>query len=707
MFETKVSTYMLCLALFLCIPRSFAAHQHSGTSNKRSQTDWPTYGRTYSESRYSPLATINDSNVNKLGLAWYLDLPKEGTLESTPLEVNGILFFSGTFGRAFAVDGLTGRKLWEFDPELSEHSPRKLRLNMGANRGIAYWDGRVYVGTNDGRLVALDAKDGKVAWCIDTIDAKEDNPKFISGAPRAFDGKVVIGNGNAEAGTRGYVSAYDARDGHLLWRFYTVPHTQTGIATSQVDSMMAKTWSGPPEKWGGGSVWDSIVYDPDLNLVYIATGNGNPVNAEIRSPGQGDNLFLSSIVALNASTGTYVWHYQVNPRDSWDFDATQQLILADLLIGGNLQKVLMQAPKNGFFYVINRKTGKLISAEKYTKVTWAKRIDLATGRPMETPGSRYKNAPFAVWPGPMGAHNWQPMSFNPDTRLVYIPTMKLGAGLAPPTNDELVQLTDGSRSTKGPVFELQLGVDNAPYVPDPDDGTGSLLAWDPVLQVKKWEVRYDTLFNGGTLSSGGNLVFQGTGRGEFAAYRATTGEKLWSFATGLGIIAAPITYEIGAHQYVSVLVGYGGSAAGGGKEFDYGWRFKEQVRRLLTFSMEGNTSLPAGKPPRFEVHAADNPSIHIDKELAARGAIVYSSNFCWMCHGEDLRNSGSIAPDLRESELALSFKAFETILHTGSLANSGMPKYDDLNSIDLRALYMYVRQSARKPDMERHELTTR
>jgi quinohemoprotein ethanol dehydrogenase len=667
-------------------------------ADEKQGTNWLSYGRTYSENRYSPLTSINEDNVKSLGLAWYLDLPNQGTLEGTPLAVNGTLYFSGTYGKTFAVDARTGRELWEFDPNLGAN-PQKLRLNMGAHRGIAYWKDRIYVGMNDGRLIALNAKDGMVAWSVQTTALSKGNPKFISGAPRVFNGKVVIGHGSAEAGTRGYASAYDADTGRLLWRFDTVPRGPAKGLGNPAEVMAAKTWTGNPDDWGGGSVWDSIVYDPDFNRVYLATGNGNPINAAVRSPGGGDNLFLCSIVALDADTGRYVWHYQINPRDSWDYDATQQLVLADLTIAGHARKVLMQAPKNGFFYVIDRSTGKLISAQKYAKVNWATRIDLKSGRPVEIPNSHYEKGPVAIWPSGIGAHNWQPMSFDPHTGLVYIPILNLGMIYGPAASLSSGASPDERTSGKpGRLYATQVGAefDFESVKPDVDDGTGALLAWDPEAQKQRWKVRYDTFWNGGTLASAGNLVFQGTGRGQFIAYRASSGEKLWSFDAGLGIIAAPMTYAVDGKQYVSILVGYGGMAGGGGKIFDYGWRFGEQPRRLLTFSLGSNAPLPAGGPPRFTLNAVDDPALAIDAQQAAEGAKVYGESFCAMCHGDDAASAGSIAPDLRESRLALNWQVFREMLHDGSLVSAGMPKFDDLSDADMRALYIYIRQRARE-----------
>ena len=655
-------------------------------------SNWLSYGRTYAEHHYSPLADINAGNVQNLGLAWSLDLPLQRSLEATPLAIDGILYFSGTYGKVFAVDATSGRHLWEFDPDFANHSPEKLRMSMGGHRGVAYWRGKVYVGVVDGRLYALDAHTGKPLWSTQTFDDPKAR-KAITGAPRVFGGKVIIGHGGADYGTRGYVTAYDTETGEQLWRFYTVPGDPKKGFENAAMAMAAKSWDGQWWHWGGGgTVWDSITYDPDFNRVYLGVGNGSPWDAEIRSPGNGDNLFLCSIVALNADTGEYVWHYQVNPRETWDFKATANMILADLPIGDTIRKVLMQAPTNGFFYVIDRVSGKLLSAEKFAKATWAERIDLKTGRPVEAPNIRYENGPVVIWPHNAGAHNWQPMSFNTDTGLVYIPTMKLALRIGPSTsNDDLKDFED-ERWLYFPVLGNKADI----AIIDPDDGTAALLAWDPVAQKKRWEVHYeDSFWNGGTMTSAGNLVFQGTGHGKFIAYNASTGDKLWSFDVGLGIIGAPITYEAGGVQYISILVGYGGSAGNFDHTIDYGWRFNEQPRRVLAFALDKKMPLPLTAPPRFTVNPVDDHSIVIDLKLAAKGLKLYHST-CYSCHGVHVESAGSIAPDLRESSLALRWEEFRSVLHDGLLAARGMPKYGELSEEDMRAIYLYIRQRARE-----------
>jgi quinohemoprotein ethanol dehydrogenase len=655
--------------LFACA--SLATPLHAGTvvderalADETQGSNWLSTGRTYSESRYSPLARINGSNVHSLGLAWFLDLKGERTLEATPLAVDGVLYFSGTFGKTFAVDARSGRQLWEFDPGSGNYRPEIFRFSgsLGGHRGVAYWRGRVYVAVIDGRLFALDAKSGKVVWNVQTLDDPKGR-QSISGAPRVFRGKVIIGQ-NGDPGSRGYVTAYDTETGRQRWRFYTVPGDPSRGFENEAMAAAAKTWSGQWWKSGGNaSVWDGITYDPEFDRVYLGTANWIPEPGAGFGLPPGDHLFVSSIVALDADTGKYLWHYQETPGGNWDYDSNMSMVLADLTIDGTARKVLMHAPKNGFFYVIDRAAGKLISAEKFSKVTWALRIDQGSGRPVETPDLR------ELWPSFLGAHSWQSMSFNPGTGLVYIPTMRLGSNIA---------------------------AGFAPVVPD-DGRTATLLAWDPAAQKPRWEVSHqDSFWNGGTMTSAGNLVFQGTGRGEFAAYDAGTGDKLWSFYAGLGIVGAPISYMVDGAEYISVLVGYGGATGTLGKRFDYGWRFNEQPRRLLTFALDKRANLPPGNPPRYRVKAADDAAFVIDSTMAARGSGLYSSATCYYCHGPQLENTGSFALDLRESALALNWPAFRAVVHDGALAAAGMPKFGDLSDDDTRAIFMYIRQRARE-----------
>lgn len=638
--------------------------------------NWPSGGRDYSENNFSPLTQINENSISKLGLAWSLDLDGEHSLEATPLAIDGVLYFSGQAAAVYAVDALKGTLLWKYDPESGQKDPTRLRYALPVNRGVSYANGKIFVGSIDGHLIALDAKTGAVKWDMLTID--KTSKRTITGAPRTYGNKVLIGNGGGDYGERGYITAYDTKTGKQLWRFFVAPGSPSENAGDPVMEMAAKTWSGEYWKTGtGGTVWNAFTYDPELDRVYLGTGNSGPYNPAVRSPGDGDNLFLVSIVAVDAKTGKYIWHYQMNPREAWDYKAVTNIQLADLVIDGKSRKVLMQAPTNGFFYVIDRESGKLLSAEKIGKVTWAERIDLATGRPVEAPNIRYENGPVVVYPGPWGAHNWQPMSFNPGTGLVYIPYMQVGTRF----------WTDKDAPLGGLMIE--------PVIDGEGDGKGKLLAWDPVAQKARWSVDYDSMWNGGMLSTAGNLVFQGIDDGTFNAFNATNGQKLWTFDAKLGIVSAPITYAVGGSQYVSLLVGFGGATQMQNSFMKGGWKYNAQPRRLLTFKLGGTAKLPATAPRDTSVHALDDPKLVIDQAAASRGAGLFLAKTCVSCHGIDLKSMGSPAPDLRESGIALDRDAFAEFLRSGAMAGYGMPAFPDLTDGELNDMFMYIRSGAR------------
>ncbi|HSD68604.1 MAG TPA: PQQ-dependent dehydrogenase, methanol/ethanol family, partial [Woeseiaceae bacterium] len=578
--------------------------------------NWLTHGRSYDEQRYSPLTAINADNAAKLGLAWYYDLDTKRGQEATPIVVDGRMFVSTAWSMVKALDAATGELLWAYDPQVPGDKAVEVCCDM-VNRGVAVWKGRVYVGTLDGRLIALDAANGKPVWTVQTTDP--DLPYSITGAPRIFDDKVVIGNGGAEFGVRGYVSAYDTEDGELLWRFHTVPGDPSQPFESKAMELAAKTWTG--EWWtmgGGGTVWDAIVFDPVLGLVYIGVGNGAPWNQAIRSPGGGDNLFLASIVALDADTGEYVWHYQTTPGETWDYTATQPLILADLEIGGITRKVIMQAPKNGFFYVLDRETGEFISAKPFATVTWASGIDPDTGRPIENPGARYSGpAPSFVAPGPGGAHSWQPMAYNPQTGLVYIPVQDAAFPYFADNNYERTELG------------FNTGVDfnsaSMPQIPEVkaqimSGVKGFLLAWDPVAQAEAWRADYPGPSNGGVLTTAGNLVVQGTAGGELIAYRADNGQRLWSTAAHTGVLAAPISYEAGGEQYIAVAAGWGGVFALAPGEIGLLSGRVGNVSRILAFKLGGSVQLPPGGA--LAELAFNPPALEASEETVAQGKFL-------------------------------------------------------------------------------------
>lgn len=498
--------------------------------------DWPAFGRTYGEQHYSPLDQINEKTVSHLALAWSLDVDPGNTVTG-PVAVDGVIYFASGYSIVHAVDAVSGKLLWKYDPEAAQASGQKLRQGWGS-RGIAYWNGKVYTGTQDGRLIALDVKTGKPVWEARTFAANDPN-RFISGPPRIFNGKIIIGHGGADSGdVRGYVTTYDAETGRQLWRFYTVPGNPADGFENEAMELAAKTWSGEWWKYGGGgTVWNAITYDAESDTVFIGTGNGAPWNHRIRSQGKGDNLFLCSVVALDGRTGAYKWHYQINPGETWDYNAAMDMQLADLNIAGRQRKVLITAPKNGFFYVIDRTNGKLISAEKFAKVTWASHIDLATGRPVENPDARFPDGKtFTLWPSMFGAHSWQPMAYNPKLGLAYVPVMEMGANYS----EKGINLKGWQRPSGNVVG---WGVNPDPTLRDSDglNHTSSLKAWDPVKQRVAWKIPTFGPLSGGVMTSAGNLVFQGQIDGTFRAFSASTGKALWQFKADAPILAPPIT----------------------------------------------------------------------------------------------------------------------------------------------------------------------
>lgn len=649
--------------------------------------NWLAYGRNFYEQRYSPLTQIDTGSVGKLGLQWSMALPRDHSLLGTPLAVDGILYFSGSWSVTRAVDARTGKLLWEYDPRSIEHSGDRLRVMWDSNRGLAYWKGVIVICTIDGRLIALDAKTGKPRWSTQTTDPGK--PLYISGHPKVFRGLVIIGNGGTEFGAaRGYVSAYHITSGKLAWRFYVVPGNPADGFEDTAQEVAATTWTGEWWKYGGGgNVWNGITYDPDFNQILIGTGNGSPWNRKVRSPGGGDNLFLCSIVALDADTGRYKWHYQTTPGETWDYNSSMDIVLADLTIKDKPVKALLHAPKNGFFYVLDRATGRLLSAEKFAKVTWASSVDLKTGRPVEVPGQRYESGEAVVWPSPFGAHSWHAMSYSPRTGLAYFPKMEVPAVF----NDKGIRPVDwrSPNFSMDPAVDMGLGKDIPKNV-----AASSLIAWDPVEQRKVWEVPQPEFWNAGTMVTAGDLVFQGSVTGEFAAYHARTGEKLWSVNVGSGISAPPISYEVDGRQYVSLLVGWGGAATslGGGTALSqFGWSYGAQTRQLLTFALDGKAPMPDVGQPRVPQPLAP-AEFRIDAGLAEKGQVLYTRH-CVICHGAGAA-SGGYAPDLRASPVFLSADALRSVVMGGAKRATGMPRYTDLNESDLEQLQHYVRQQA-------------
>jgi quinohemoprotein ethanol dehydrogenase len=650
--------------------------------------NWMSYSRNYSEQRFSPLDQINAGNVGNLKLAWYYDLDTSRGQEATPLVVDGVMYASTAWSLVKALDAKTGRLLWSYDPKV----PREILIKIccdAVNRGVAVWKGKVFVGTLDGRLIALDGASGKPVWSVQTFDKSK--PYTITSAPRAINDKIIIGNSGSEYGVRGYISAYDSGTGRLLWRFYTVPGDPSKPFESPILKKAAKTWHG--EWWkagGGGTVWGAIAYDPELDLIYFGTANGVEWVQKYRSPGGGDNWFLTSILAVKASNGQYAWHYQVVPGDVWDYDTTQDMVLADLTINGRARKVLMHASKDGFFYILDRQSGELISAKPFVPVTWAKGIDLKTGRPIENPAARYDRTGNAIEisPHPNGAHNWQPMAFNPRTGLVYIPAQEESLNFAVDTTYK--------RSPIGINIGLSLSAAPPPTEPAAkkaawDREKGYLLAWDPVRQRAVWRAQHLGPWNGGVLTTAGDLVFQGDAAGNFNVYRADNGEKLWSMPVQTAVMAGPMSYEVGGEQYLAVLAGWGGGyAILGGELSKKSGNHEHNLGRILAFKLGGTASLPA--VPIEPAKVLNPPVQTADAATIDSGRKLYG-HYCLVCHGSDVV-SGGVNPDLRYSGFLGNDGWFKIVLE-GALKGQGMVSFRQvLDHQKAAAIRSYVIQRA-------------
>jgi quinohemoprotein ethanol dehydrogenase len=646
--------------------------------------NWLAHGRTYSEQRYSPLDQINQYNVSDLGLGWAYATGAGRGHEATPIVVDGTMFLTLPWSKVVALNAATGEHLWDYDPEVPPEWGRNACCDV-VNRGVAVWKGNVYVGALDGRLIALDGATGARVWEVQTTD--RELPYTITGAPRVVNDKVIIGNGGAEFGVRGYITAYDAETGEQAWRFYTVPgNPEMPFEHSELEEA-AQTWTG--EWWklgGGGTAWDSMAYDPDLNLLYVGTGNGSPWNRRLRSPGGGDNLYLSSILAIDPDTGRLAWHYQTTPADTWDYTATQHMVLAELEIDGRERKVLMQAPKNGFFYVLDRETGELLSAKNYVTVTWASHVDAESGRPVET-GGDYKDSPKLVFPSPVGGHNWHPMAYNPQTKLVYIPAIESPWLYVDQKDFEPLKNWWNTGTDTAQMIQIaKLGP--APEV------NGFLKAWDPVRQQEMWRVQLPGAGNGGVLTTAGNLVFQGTSDGRLSAYQADTGEKLWDIGLNVGIVAPPISYRIEDEQYVAVVAGWGGVPPILGADPAVAAATTHvNAGHVFAFKLGGTSRLPEIEVKRFTT-VPPPPEDDATPQTIARGEALYHVH-CATCHGMNANSTGVLA-DLRFSSRAVH-DSFDKIVLEGVLSNVGMASFADLlNEEDVAATHSYIISRARE-----------
>lgn len=630
-------------------------------------SNWLSWGRTYSEQRFSPLTQINADNVDQLGLAWYHDLDTFRGVEGTPVVVDGVMYTTSAWNLTYALNAATGELLWSFDPETPRAWGRYACCDA-VSRGLAVWEGKVIIATLDGRLIALDAATGLPQWSTQTFDKSW--PYTITGAPRVFDSKVVIGNGGADMGVRGFVSAYDVDTGAELWRFWTVPGNPAEGFESEAMRMAAETWNG--EWWklgGGGTVWDSIVYDPDLNLVYLGVGNGSPLAVEYRSPGGGDNLFLASIVAVNADTGEYVWHYQQVPGEKWDYTATQPMMLAELELYGETRKVLMQAPKNGFFYVLDRATGELLSAREFVPNFWASHIDMTTGRPVVNPEADFGTDTVLISPAAGGGHNWEPMSYSPLTGLVYFTVQEDWLTYSVAQNWS----PRAFRSNAGWGFEANAERRNYFTSEMNKRRKAWLTAWDPVRQQEAWRVQHSDIGSGGTLATAGNLVAQGSIDREFVLYRADNGAKLWSMDIQNVALAGPITYSVAGEQYIAVNAGWGGGRALIARLS--GTNLQVSPARVLVFKLGGNAVLP----PLEDVSTLppQPPALTANEDVVQRGASLYSQT-CQQCHG--LNATGGLV-DLRFMTPQVHAD-FNAIVLEGSRTDKGMASFADVLSRD-------------------------
>ena len=688
------------------------ANQNQMVKANANLDQWPTPGGDFGENRFSPLTQINDSNATKLGFAWEYDTKTKRGLEATPVVVDGVMYTSGTWGKVYAVDAKTGAEIWLFDPEVPGQVVRDGCCGP-VNRGVAVWAGRVYVAALDGRLFSLDARTGKVLWEVDTINDHA-RSYTITGAPRIAGNVVVIGNAGAEFNARGYVSAFDLESGDLKWRFFTVPGTPEEPYEHPELEVAAATWD-PKSLWevgGGGTAWDSMTYDPALNLLYVGTGNSAVYLLKARSPSGGDNLYLSSILAINPDNGELAWHYQTTPGDSWDYTATQNLVLAEIEIKGQTRDVIMQAPKNGFFYVLDRKTGELLSANNYAPVNWASHVDLETGKPVLTEDSQYYDEPKVIWPAQVGAHGWRPMAYNKVTRLAYIPVYE-SAHMRVNLFPDGYEYKPGKPSTGvvgfapiGPVVDFYASVLPPKYSPqrlkdiissyDVPKTRGVLKAWNPVTQAVVWEADAGGERNdGGILTTAGNLVIYGKSSGQLIVRSATTGELLHEVDLGTGIMAAPMTYSIDGEQYVAVMAGLGG---GGFFRYPhYSAAYKRSNKgRLIAFKLGGGAPTMAEVEP--ELHFPEPPKRTGTPKTIKRG----DEQFLWYCAACHNNAGRGTVPDLRYLG-AGKHLIFDQIVREGILSSQGMPQFADiLSKADTDAIQSYLIDQAWR-SYNRHE----
>jgi quinohemoprotein ethanol dehydrogenase len=646
---------------------------------QREAENWFMSGGGPDEQYYSELDQIDSANVAQLGFAWeYTAKSLRGRvqqgMQATPIVVDGKMFVSGPWSVAYALDAATGKELWRYDPKVDGSIARRSCCGV-SSRGVQVWKGKVYLATLDGYLIALDAATGSELWRQNTF-IDRDADYTITSAPHIAGTKVVIGNSGADFGVRGYVSAFDAETGAFAWRFFTVPGDPTkGFEHPELE-VAAKTWD-PNSTWEtglGGTVWGGMTYDPELDLLYIGTGNSSPYPIWFRSPRGGDNLYLSSIIALRPSTGRMAWYYQTVPGEIWDYTATANLVLADIALSGVRRRVLMTAPKNGFFYILDRATGEFLSAEKFVRVNWASHVDRATGRPVVTKDAWYQHEPKLVFPSNDGGHNWMPMSYSPKAGLAFIPTIDKGVIMKSATEFRFRRRVIYQGLDYSEVHELAQSLTGGKL--DLLEPNEALKAWDPVTQRERWRVPLTGLFNGGVLSTAGDLVFQGRADGHLVAYRAADGSVLKDINLGTGVLAAPMTYAIAGEQYVAVAAGYGG---GIGTAFPAGsapYRY-ENYPRIIALKLSGG---PVPLPPARAATAVPAPPPgKSDPKTIQRGEILLYQH-CTYCHG-GFGDTLSAYPDLTKLTPEVHDRFLDIVLR-GALRSSGMAGFADVLSQD-------------------------
>jgi quinohemoprotein ethanol dehydrogenase len=659
----------------LAVAAGMAVFSQSGTvavaaGHNPKDVEWTRNGGNPDEQRYSTLKQVTVDNVGKLGLAWFAEVSERGGYQSTPLVIDGIIYMTAPWSSLYAFDARSGKQLWKVDPKAPRDiAATSICCNI-SNRGAAYADGKIIWGSIDGRLMAVDAKSGQKVWETRVADPKDSFS--ITGAPRIGDGLVFIGVGGGEFHTRGFLVAHDVKTGKQVWKFYTVPGDPAkgpdGAASDDVMPMAAKTWNGKWwEKGGGGSTWDGIVYDPKSDLVIFGTGNGEPWPAALRSPGGGDNLFTSSIVALHAKTGKYKWHYQATPMDGFDFDNTAPLTMADITVDGQSKHVVMQAPKNGVFYVIEAATGKVVSADPYVpKINWALGFDKTKNwAPILNPEANYGKTGKGFWVLPSQAHVWHPQSFNPQTGLIYVPTRR-GVGS--------FYAEEGGKILGNQLVDVAMGHQPEGKRPEVENPGAYLMAWNPVARKVAWEQREGS-GSAGTLTTAGNLVFQGTAGQKLSAFRADTGEKVWSVDTQGNVVPGPVTYTLDGVQYIAVISSAStGFAAAAGKN------------RLLVFKVNGEVQLPPAAPQAPQV--LNPPPDFGDAALHAHGQDLYQRN-CTGCHEGGRMFSGF--PDLNYTVALNAPDLFKGIVVDGALAENGMISFkNSLKPEDAEAIRSFL-----------------